>query len=96
MHANECRCLGVISGMTGSGGTIGAVVTELVLFSGWSINSNMSTQTSISLMGVMMLLSTIPLALLYFPQSGGMFCGPSTTTSHLNPTQQEDSYDLLA
>ncbi|KAL6521783.1 hypothetical protein OROGR_018352 [Orobanche gracilis] len=59
------RSLGVISGVTGCGGTIGAVVTQ------------MSTQTSISIMGIMMVFCTLPLTLLYFPGSGGMFCGPS-------------------
>ncbi|KAL6587459.1 hypothetical protein OROMI_000437 [Orobanche minor] len=69
------RSLGVISGMTGCGGTLGAVVTQLLLFSG--SNNNMSTQTSISIMGIMMVFCTLPLTLLYFPGSGGMFCGPS-------------------
>ncbi|OMO59224.1 hypothetical protein CCACVL1_24988 [Corchorus capsularis] len=66
------RSLGVISGMTGSGGTLGAVVTQMLLFSG----DKFSTQTSISLMGLMMILCTLPVSLIYFPRSGGMFCGP--------------------
>ncbi|KAL8528196.1 hypothetical protein ACS0TY_005851 [Phlomoides rotata] len=78
------RSLGVISGMTGSGGTMGAVVTQLLLFSG---SNNMSTQTSISLMGIMVILAAIPLTLLYFPNSGGMFCAPSS------PYQQTDDDD---
>ncbi|KAI5665504.1 hypothetical protein M9H77_15357 [Catharanthus roseus] len=68
------RSLGVISGMTGSGGTLGAVVTQLLLFSG---SNNISTQNSISSMGLMMLVCTFPVTLIYFPQWGGMFCGPS-------------------
>ncbi|KAJ8775120.1 hypothetical protein K2173_020124 [Erythroxylum novogranatense] len=67
------RSLGVIAGMTGSGGTVGAVVTQLLLFSG----STFSRQASISLMGVMIVLCTIPVTFIYFPQWGGMFCGPS-------------------
>ncbi|KAJ7970804.1 High-affinity nitrate transporter 2.2 [Quillaja saponaria] len=67
------RSLGVISGMTGSGGTIGAVVTQTLLFSG----SKLARQTSISLMGLMMVGCTLPVTLIYFPQWGGMFCGPS-------------------
>ncbi|XP_034707820.1 high affinity nitrate transporter 2.5 [Vitis riparia] len=67
------RSLGVISGMTGSGGTVGAVVTQLLLFSG----SKYSKETSISLMGVMMVVCSIPITFIYFPQWGGMFCGPS-------------------
>ncbi|GMN42552.1 hypothetical protein TIFTF001_011748 [Ficus carica] len=67
------RSLGVISGMTGSGGTFGAVITQLLLFSG----SKFSKQTSISLMGVMMIASSLPVTFIYFPQWGGMLCGPS-------------------
>ncbi|CAM8924899.1 unnamed protein product [Rhodiola kirilowii] len=67
------RSLGVISGMTGSGGTVGAVVTQMLLFSG----SKFSKQTSISLMGCMMIVFTLPVSLLYFPQQGGMFCDPA-------------------
>ncbi|KAG2710429.1 hypothetical protein I3760_04G026500 [Carya illinoinensis] len=69
------RSLGVISGMTGSGGTVGAVVTQLMLFSG----SKFSKQTGISLTGVMMLVCTLPITLIYFPQWGGMFCGPAAS-----------------
>ncbi|KAK3032087.1 hypothetical protein RJ639_036301 [Escallonia herrerae] len=68
------RSLGVISGMTGSGGTVGAVVTQLLLFSG---SNTFSTEKGISLMGLMMLISTLPLTFIYFPQWGGTFCRPS-------------------
>lgn len=67
------RSLGVVSGITGGGGTMGAVVTQLLLFSG----TEFSRQTSISLMGVMMLVCTLPVSLIYFPKWGGMFCRPS-------------------
>ncbi|KAJ4729270.1 High-affinity nitrate transporter 2.2 [Melia azedarach] len=80
------RSLGVISGMTGSGGTVGAVLTQLLLFSG----SKFSKQTSISLMGLMMIVCTLPVSLLYFPQSGGMFCGPS-----FDPNEAGEHYHLL-
>lgn len=66
--------MGVISGMTGSGGTVGAVVTQLLLFSG---DTKFSTQTGISLMGVMMIVSTLSLTTIYFRDGGGMFCGSS-------------------
>lgn len=74
------RSLGVISGMTGSGGTIGAVMTQLLLFSG----SRFSTQRGISLMGLMMLVFTLPITFIYFPQWGGMFCGPSSFSASEN------------
>ncbi|KAI7741364.1 hypothetical protein M8C21_000824 [Ambrosia artemisiifolia] len=73
------RSMGVISGMTGSGGTVGAVVTQLLLFSG---STKFSTQTGISLMGVMMIMSTLSLTTIYFPQWGGMLCGPSSHHQH--------------
>ncbi|CAI9780622.1 unnamed protein product [Fraxinus pennsylvanica] len=69
------RSLGVISGMTGSGGTLGAVVTQLLLFSGGG--SKISTEKGISIMGLMMLICSTSLTLIYFPKYGGMFCGPS-------------------
>ncbi|KAE8021510.1 hypothetical protein FH972_007394 [Carpinus fangiana] len=80
------RSLGVISGMTGSGGTVGAVVTQLLLFSG----SKYSKQTSISLMGIMMLICTLPITLIYFPRWGGILCGPS-----FDPHEADGSYHLL-
>ncbi|KAI8541440.1 hypothetical protein RHMOL_Rhmol08G0060800 [Rhododendron molle] len=82
------RSLGVISGMTGSGGTLGAVVTQLLLFSG---SNQFSTQTGISLMGLMMIVSTLSLGLIYFPKWGGMFCGPSFEPN----SQDEEDYFLL-
>ncbi|XP_077253566.1 high affinity nitrate transporter 2.5-like [Tasmannia lanceolata] len=80
------RSLGVISGMTGSGGTVGAVVTQLLLFSG----SKYSTETGITLMGIMILLCTLPISLIYFPKWGGMFCGPSIEANAI-----EEDYHLL-
>ncbi|KAA8530213.1 hypothetical protein F0562_004922 [Nyssa sinensis] len=81
------RSLGVISGMTGSGGTVGAVVTQLLLFSG---NNKFSTQTGISLMGLMMLVCTLSVTTISFPQWGGMFCGPS-----VDPDSMDEHYHLL-
>ncbi|KAF5746884.1 hypothetical protein HS088_TW06G01060 [Tripterygium wilfordii] len=81
------RSLGVISGMTGSGGTVGAVATQVLLFSG---SSAFSKQTSISLMGVLMILCGLPVALIYFPQWGGMLCGPSSDSN-----SADDDYRLL-
>ncbi|XVE67888.1 hypothetical protein DITRI_Ditri09bG0024000 [Diplodiscus trichospermus] len=81
------RSLGVISGMTGSGGTLGAVVTQTLLFSG----DKFSTQTSISLMGLMMIVCTLPVSLIYFPQWGGMFCGPKFS----DESSADEDYHLL-
>ncbi|CAK8541152.1 unnamed protein product [Lathyrus sativus] len=82
------RSLGVISGMTGSGGTIGAVITQMLLFSG----DDLSKQTSISLMGLMMIVCTLPVTLIYFPQWGGIFCAPSP---HDDYDYDQENYTLL-
>ena len=88
MCMDTCRSLGVISGMTGSGGAVGAVVAQLLLFSG---SNKFSTQTGISLMGLLMVVCTIPVGFIYFPKWGGMFCGPSNEPSSMD----QDDYSLL-
>nr|QNO58391.2 hypothetical protein [Hakea prostrata] len=76
------RSLGVVSGMTGGGGNVGAVLTQLIFFRG----SRYSKETGLSLMGNMIICCTIPLGLIYFPQWGGMFCGP---VAEKNITEEE-------
>lgn len=68
--------------MTGGGGNVGAVLTQLIFFKG----SKYSKETGITLMGVMIICCTLPICLIYFPQWGGMFCGPS------NKKTEEDYY----
>lgn len=77
------RSLGVISGMTGGGGNVGAIITQVIFFRG----SRYSTESGITLMGVMIICCTLPILFIYFPQWGGMFCGPSS-----KGTTEEDYY----
>uniref|UniRef100_A0A5B7B326 Putative high affinity nitrate transporter 2.5 n=1 Tax=Davidia involucrata TaxID=16924 RepID=A0A5B7B326_DAVIN len=77
------RSLGVISGMAGGGGNVGAVLTQVIFFRG----SRYSTEKGITLMGVMIICCTLPILFIYFPQWGGMFCGPSS-----KGTTEEDYY----
>lgn len=60
--------------MAGGGGNVGAVLTQLIFFKG----STYSKETGIFFMGIMIICCSLPITLLYFPQWGGMFCGPST------------------
>ncbi|WVZ70056.1 hypothetical protein U9M48_018758 [Paspalum notatum var. saurae] len=65
------RSLGVVSGMTASGGAVGAIVTNRLFFSG----SRYTIEEAISLTGAASLVCTLPLFLVYFPRHGGMLCG---------------------
>lgn len=59
--------------MAGGGGNVGAVLTQVIFFRG----SRYKTETGIMLMGIMIICCTLPILFIYFPQWGGMFCGPS-------------------
>ncbi|CAL5421305.1 unnamed protein product [Camellia sinensis] len=79
------RSLGVVSGMTGGGGNMGAILTQVIFFRG----SKYKTETGITLMGVMIICCTLPMVLIYFPQWGGMFCGPSSSKGGGRATEED-------
>ncbi|OEL33036.1 putative high-affinity nitrate transporter 2.4 [Dichanthelium oligosanthes] len=86
------RSLGVVSGMTASGGAVGAIVTNRLFFSG----SRYTIEEAISLTGAASLVCTLPLALVHFPRHGGMLCGPTTTAGddyHDDVNDDDDAND---
>ncbi|CAI0430745.1 unnamed protein product [Linum tenue] len=83
------RSLGLISGMTGGGGNVGAVITQLAFFKG----SKYSKETGITYMGIMIICCTLPLCLINFPQWGGMFSsGRSNPSSSSSSSATEEDY----
>ncbi|KAG6549317.1 hypothetical protein Mapa_009303 [Marchantia paleacea] len=70
------RSLGIVNGTTGAGGNIGAVLTQGLFF----MSSKYSTETGIKLMGIMTVICTLPLLLVWFPQWGGMIFPAGSTT----------------
>ncbi|CAN0893149.1 High affinity nitrate transporter 2.5 [Linum grandiflorum] len=76
------RSLGVISGMTGGGGNVGAVLTQLMFFRG----ERYSKEMGIMLMGITIVSCSLPIGFIYFPQWGAMFCRPAEDST------EEDYY----
>ncbi|EPS59095.1 hypothetical protein M569_15715, partial [Genlisea aurea] len=60
------RSLGIINGITAGGGNFGAVLTQVIFFRG----TKYTTETGITLMGIMILCVTLLIATVYFPPWG--------------------------
>jgi NNP family nitrate/nitrite transporter-like MFS transporter len=61
------QALGVVSGMVGAGGNLGAVIAGQAFFRGWT-----RTDQGIVYMGIMIIAETALLFLVYFPEHGSM------------------------
>ncbi|KAI5084633.1 hypothetical protein GOP47_0000802 [Adiantum capillus-veneris] len=68
------RSLGIVSGISGAGGNVGAMLLQLLFFT----NPSITMDTGLTSMGIMSMCCTLVVFTVYFPQWGGMLCGPSS------------------
>eukprot|EP00798_Chlamydomonas_sp_ICE-L_P021307 gene21307-28238_t len=81
------RAYGVVSGLVGAGGNVGAVVTQTIFFQGSKTSPDMTKQDGLIWMGVMIMGITFLICFIHFPMWGSMFF-PA------NPDVSEEDYYL--
>ena len=69
--------LGIVSGMVGAGGNIGAFWTNLAFFTG-----RIRTDVGFIYLGISVISLTALVIFMYFPEEGGMFVGPNSLGSY--------------
>lgn len=67
------RSYGVVSGIVGAGGNLGAIVTQVIFFGGSVYSPVYTTPNGLLYMGIMTLAVTALLPLVHFPMWGSMF-----------------------
>ncbi len=67
------RSYGVVSGVVGAGGNVGAIVTQLIFFAGCNASPSMTVPVGLVWMGVMIMCASTLLFFVHFPMWGSMF-----------------------
>ncbi|GIM04197.1 hypothetical protein Vretimale_8817 [Volvox reticuliferus] len=81
------RAYGVVSGLVGAGGNVGAAITQAIWFAGTaSWQQKLEKKDSFVYMGIQTIGLTLPLFLINFPMWGSMLTGPR------EGAQEEDYY----
>lgn len=90
------RSYGVVSGLVGAGGNVGAIVTQVIFFAGSQYSPVMTSQEGLIYMGVMIMCVTTTLAFVHFPMWGSMFLPASPDVTEEDYYLREWSADEIA